>query len=261
MAPYRLDVVSLVPEAFAALNGLGVIGKAIAANIAELNLYNPRDYALDSYRKVDDEPYGGGPGMVLKPEPVFAAFEDIPVCSRRRVLLMTPQGSPLRQSDMWRWSKDLEQLVLICGHYEGFDERIRTLADEEISIGDFVLTGGEIPAMTVINGVVRLLPGTLGTEESLLNESHTDLLLEHPHYTRPSEFREMKVPDILLSGNHGAIFQWRDEQRKIRTKSRRLDLYERWSAKKRLSNIQTAEQEIRSVQLPIDNYSDIYPDW
>ena len=186
MSSFRLDVVSLVPEVFDSLRGLGVIGRAFSAGIAELHTHNPRDYATDRYRKVDDEPYGGGAGMVLKPEPVFAAFEAIPLQPRRRVLLMTPQGKPLQQADLRRWATDYEQLVLLCGHYEGFDERIRSLADEEVSLGDFVLTGGELPAMTIINGTVRLRPGTVGTADSLVEESHSAGLLEHPHYTRPA---------------------------------------------------------------------------
>ena len=137
-----------------------MIGRAFAAGIAELHLHNPRDYATDKYRKVDDIPYGGGAGMVLKPEPAYAAFEAVPVLPRRRVLLMSPQGQPLKQADLQRWADNYDQLVMLCGHYEGFDERIRPLADEEVSLGDFVLTGGELPAMTIINGVVRLLPGT-----------------------------------------------------------------------------------------------------
>jgi tRNA (guanine-N1)-methyltransferase len=224
----RLDVVSLAPEAFAPLLGHGVIGRAFAAGIAELHIHNPRDHASDRYRKVDDEPYGGGAGMVLKPEPLYAAFEAIPVLERRRVLLMSPQGRPLVQDNLRRWAADLKQLVLLCGHYEGFDERIRALADEEISIGDFVLTGGELPAMVVINGVVRLLPGTVGSAASLDEESHTSLLLEHPHYTRPALFRDMEVPAVLRSGDHGAIARWRSEQQQQRTRLRRPDLYARW---------------------------------
>ena len=173
----RLDVVSLAPEAFAPLLSLGVIGRAFSAGIAELHVHNPRDFATDRYRKVDDEPYGGGAGMVLKPEPVYAAVEALPVLPRRRALLMSPQGRPLQQADLRRWAADYHQLVFLCGHYEGFDERIRALADEEVSIGDFVLTGGELPAMTIINGVVRLLPGTVGTACCLEEESHTNLLL------------------------------------------------------------------------------------
>jgi tRNA (guanine37-N1)-methyltransferase len=224
----RLDVVSLVPEAFAPLLGLGVIGRAFTAGLAELHVHNPRDHATDRYRKVDDQPYGGGAGMVLKPEPVFAAFEAIPLQGRRRVLLMTPQGHPLRQADLRRWAQGYDQLVLLCGHYEGFDERIRGLADEEISIGDFVLTGGELPAATVINGVVRLLPGTVGSAASLEEESHTNLLLEHPHYTRPAMFRDQEVPAVLRSGDHGAIARWRQEQQELRTQERRPDLHARW---------------------------------
>ena len=230
MSSFRLDVVSLVPEVFDSLRGLGVIGRAFHAGIAELHTHNPRDYATDRYRKVDDEPYGGGAGMVLKPEPVFAAFEAIPVQPRRRVLLMTPQGKPLQQADLRRWASDYEQLVLLCGHYEGFDERIRSLADEEVSLGDFVLTGGELPAMTIINGTVRLRPGTVGTADSLVEESHSAGLLEHPHYTRPASFREMEVPAVLRSGDHGAIARWRTEQQKERTQQRRPDLWAQWQA-------------------------------
>jgi tRNA (guanine-N1)-methyltransferase len=226
----RLDVVSLAPEAFAPLQGLGVIGRAFAAGRAKLHVHNPRDFATDRYRKVDDEPYGGGAGMVLKPEPVYAAVESIPVLPRRRVLLMSPQGKPLEQADLRRWATDYDQLVFLCGHYEGFDERIRALADEEVSIGDFVLTGGELPAMTIINGVVRLLPGTVGTEACLEEESHSALLLEHPHYTRPADFRGMTVPDVLRSGDHGAIARWRSQQQQERTEQRRPDLYARWQA-------------------------------
>ena len=228
MAPFRLDVLSLAPQAFAPLLELGVIGRAFAAGIAELHVHNPRDFATDKYRKVDDIPYGGGAGMVLKPEPVYAAFEAVPVLPRRRVLLMSPQGQPLKQADLQRWADSCDQLVMLCGHYEGFDERIRPLADEEVSLGDFVLTGGELPAMTIINGVVRLRPGTVGTAASLVEESHSDLLLEHPHYTRPAEFRGMTVPEVLRSGDHAAIEAWRQAQREERTQARRPDLHQRW---------------------------------
>ncbi|MEB3157920.1 MAG: tRNA (guanosine(37)-N1)-methyltransferase TrmD [Synechococcus sp.] len=226
--PFRLDVLSLAPQAFSPLLELGVIGRAFGAGIAELHLHNPRDYATDKYKKVDDIPYGGGAGMVLKPEPVYAAFEAVPVLPRRKVLLMSPQGQPLKQADLQRWADNCDQLVMLCGHYEGFDERIRSLADEEVSLGDFVLTGGELPAMTIINGVVRLLPGTVGTAASLVEESHSDLLLEHPHYTRPAEFRGMTVPEVLRSGDHAAIDAWRQNQREQRTQQRRPDLHQRW---------------------------------
>ena len=229
MSKLRFDVVSLFPEAFKNFFNHGIIKKSFEEKIASIYIHNPRDYAIDNYRKVDDEPYGGGAGMVLKPEPYFSVFEQIPKCNKKRVLLMTPQGKKISQSDFCRWKKE-EQLILICGSYEGFDERIRSLADEEISIGDFVLTGGEIPAITVINGVVRLLPGTLGSAESLKEESHNEFLLEHPQYTRPSDFKGLKVPNVLLSGNHKLIREWRQKQREIRTHSRRPDLYELWKS-------------------------------
>lgn len=246
----RLDVVSLAPESFAPLASLGVIGRAFSAGIAELHTHNPRDHASDRYRKVDDQPYGGGAGMVLKPEPLFAAFEAIPVLERRRVLLLSPQGQPLRQGDLQRWAREHDQLVLLCGHYEGFDERIRTLADEEVSLGDFVLTGGELAAMVLINGVVRLLPGTVGSAASLVEESHSGLLLEHPHYTRPAEFRGLAVPEVLRSGDHGAIARWRAEQQQERTRLRRPDLYQRW--------LQTANRQDGSMQMRIGNGYDIH---
>jgi tRNA (guanine37-N1)-methyltransferase len=224
----RIDVVSLAPEVFAPVLGLGVIGRAFTAGLAELHTHNPRDHAKGRYRKVDDGPYGGGAGMVLMPEPVFAAVAAIPVLPCRRVLLMSPQGRPLRQQDLRRWATQYQQLVLLCGHYEGFDERIRSLADEEVSIGDFVLTGGELPALVVINGVVRLLPGTLGSAASLEEESHSTLLLEHPHYTRPASYQGMEVPEVLRSGDHGAIARWRAEQQRLRTRQRRPDLFALW---------------------------------
>jgi len=259
----RFDVVSLAPEAFVPLQSLGVIGRAFAAGIAELHTHNPRDHATDRYRKVDDEPYGGGAGMVLKPEPVFAAFEAIERLPARRVLLMSPQGQPLRQGDLRRWASQHDQLVLLCGHYEGFDERIRSLADEEVSIGDFVLTGGELPAMVVINGVVRLLPGTVGSAASLEEESHSALLLEHPHYTRPASFRGREVPQVLRSGDHGAIARWRADQQQRRTLERRPDLHAAWleasRAATRLEDWAAGDRgTAESMQLRIGNGYDIH---
>ncbi len=256
--PFRLDVISLFPQAFVPLEQLGVIGRAFEAGIFDLHIHNPRDFTNDRYRKVDDQPYGGGVGMVLKPEPIFGAFKSIPLYGKRRVLLMTPQGSPLRQPDMSRWADNYDQLVIISGNYEGFDERVRSLADEEISLGDFVLTGGELAAMTIINGVVRLLPGTLGTAQSLLDESHSDLLLEHPHYTRPADFCGMKVPDVLRGGDHVKIEEWRNNQRIVRTKERRPDLYKLWKAHQN-SLTSTIESALNpKLQLRIGNGYDIH---
>ena len=174
---------------------------------------------------------------------------------------MTPQGKKVAQKDLKKWSLENDQLVLICGQYEGFDERIRLLADEEISIGDFVLTGGEVPAMTIINGVIRLLPGTLGSDQSVIDESHNDFLLEHPHYTRPADFRGMKVPEVLRSGDHEAISHWQKEQRKQRTKNRRPDLYNKWlekeiSCSSKIDKLSTSLVFLNSIE----DYNN-YPDW
>ena len=219
----NFDVITLFPKAFELINNSGVITRALEKKIIEVNLHDLREYGEGSYKQVDDKPYGGGAGMVLKPEPIYKAHDSITKLPNNKTLLMTPQGKVLKQSDFLRWKK-LDQLIIICGQYEGFDERVRNLVDEEISMGDFILTGGEIPAMTIINGVARLIPGTLGDPESLSNESHNFGLLEYPQYTRPFNFRNMEVPEILLSGNHKEIKLWRDRQMKERTMERRSDI-------------------------------------
>ena len=223
MRSFNFDVITLLPKAFELLNNLGVITKALDKNLIDVNLHDLREYGEGSYRQVDDKPYGGGAGMVLKPEPIYKAYESIRKSPKSKTLLMTPQGKVLKQKDLARWST-LDQIIIICGQYEGFDERIRCLADEEISIGDYVLSGGEIPAISIINGLTRLLPGTLGDPDSLINESHNSPLLEYPQYTRPQVFRNMKVPDVLISGNHKEIELWREEQMLRRTFNRRRDL-------------------------------------
>ena len=223
MSGFNFDVITLFPKAFELLNNLGVITKALDKNLIDLNLHDLREYGEGSYRQVDDKPYGGGAGMVLKPGPIFKAHESINKFPKSKTLLMTPQGKVLKQRDLVRWST-LDQIIIICGQYEGFDERVRCLADEEISIGDYVLSGGEIPALSIISGLTRLLPGTLGDPDSLINESHNSSLLEHPHYTRPPIFRNMKVPDVLTNGNHKDIKLWRKEQQLKRTFNRRRDL-------------------------------------
>ncbi len=220
----RFDVITLFPDFFTTPLNSGLLGKAFGKNIAKVNLVNPRDYTTDKYKKVDDESYGGGVGMVLKPEPIFAAVESLPTLSQREVILLTPQGERMHQGMFRELATDYEQLILICGHYEGIDERVQYLVTREVSLGDFVLTGGEIPALALINGVVRLLPGTVGKAESLANESFESELLDYPHYTRPANFRGWKVPDVLLSGHHAEIARWRYEQQIQRTKSRRPDL-------------------------------------
>lgn len=204
------------------------MGKALAKKIAEVNFVNPRDFTTDKHQRVDDEPYGGGVGMLMKPEPIFAAVESLPVLPRREVILLTPQGEPMQQAMFRELAVDRDQLVLICGHYEGVDDRVLHLVTREVSLGDFVLTGGEIPALALINGVLRLLRGTVAKEDSLKFESFEDGLLDYPQYTRPADFRGLKVPDVLLSGNHAEIARWRREQQIEKTRSRRSDLYDRW---------------------------------
>ena len=223
MSNICFDVISLFPLSFEVLKEMGVISRAIKKKLISINTYDLRNYGEGSYKQVDDIPYGGGAGMVLKPDPIYKAYESIKKSENKLTLLMSPQGQVVKQKDFVRWSS-YDQLIIICGQYEGFDERVRVLADEEVSIGDYILTGGEIPAITIINGVSRLIPGTLGDPDSLNDESHNSCYLEYPHYTRPSSFRGMNVPSILLSGNHKEIKNWRNEQKIRRTMERRKDL-------------------------------------
>lgn len=224
----RFDIVTLFPDFFTSPLESGLLGKALAKEIATVHLTNPRDFTTDKHHRVDDEPYGGGVGMLMKPEPIFAAVESLPVLPRRQVLLMTPQGEGMNQPLFQELATHWDQLVLICGHYEGVDQRVLYLVDREISLGDFVLTCGEIPALALLNGVIRLLPGTVGKAASLKAESFEQGLLDYPQYTRPQVFRDWAVPDVLLSGNHGAIARWREEQQIQRTRDQRPDLYQRW---------------------------------
>lgn len=224
----KIDVLTLFPEMFTGVFNSSILGKAQEKGIVKLQAINFRSYANNKHHTVDDYPYGGGGGMVLKPEPVFAAVEAL--CEQAdeapRVILMCPQGERYTQRKAEELSA-AKHLVFICGHYEGYDERIRKhLVTDEISVGDYVLTGGELPAMTVIDSVVRLLPGVLGNETSAVTDSYSTGLLEYPHYTRPAVFRDMKVPDELLSGHHGNIEKWRRQQSLVRTLERRPDLLE-----------------------------------
>lgn len=225
----RFDIITLFPDFFTSPLNTSLLGKAIAKEIATVNLVNPRDFTTDKHRKVDDITYGGGVGMLLKPEPMFAAVESLPVLPQREVILMTPQGQTLNQPLLKDLASNYQQLVVICGHYEGVDERIRQhLVTKEISLGDFVLTCGEIPALTLINGVTRLLPGTVGKEASLKQESFETELLDYPQYTRPAEFRGWQVPEVLRNGNHKLIGEWRKDEQNRRTRDRRPDLWEKW---------------------------------
>jgi tRNA (guanine37-N1)-methyltransferase len=227
--PMRIDVLTLFPGTFDGALTASILGRALSQGIASVQLHDIRDWATDRHHVVDDYAYGGGPGMVMKPEPLAASIEAVRAMDEApgRVVLLTPQGRLLSQGVVDELVAE-PRLILLCGHYEGVDERIRTqFVDEEVSIGDYVLSGGEYAAMVLIDAVVRRLPGTLGGADSLLEESHTDGLLEYPQYTRPAEFRGMKVPDILLSGNHPAVAKWRREQRVIRTALRRPDLLDK----------------------------------
>jgi len=225
----KVDVLTLFPEMFTGVFESSILGKANEKGIVSLNAINFRDFSLSKHHTVDDTPYGGGGGMVLKPEPIFAAVEHVMTSSINppRVILMCPQGETFTQKKAEELSKE-EHLIFICGHYEGYDERIREhLVTDELSVGDYVLTGGEIPAMTVIDAVVRLLPGVLGNQMSAVTDSFSTGLLEYPHYTRPAEFRGWKVPDMLLSGHHANIDVWRRQQALKRTVTRRPDLLDK----------------------------------
>ena len=260
MTRFNFDVITLFPKAFELINNLGVITRALEKNLINVNLHDLREYGEGNYRQVDDKPYGGGSGMVLKPEPIYKAHDSIDKLPNSKTLLMTPQGKVLKQQDLLRWSS-LDQLIIVCGQYEGFDERVRCLADEEVSIGDYVLSGGEIPAVSLINGLTRLLPGTLGDPGSLIEESHNSPLLEYPQYTRPLVFKEMKVPDILVSGNHKEIKLWRKQKMFERTIDRRSDLISNKSYKKSIQGERIKKETDLLVRFRKSNEYDNYPDW
>lgn len=222
----RIDVLTLFPSMFEGFLNESLLRLARARGVADVRLWDIRDCTDDKHRKVDDRPYGGGPGMVMTPQPVFAAVDaaEAEAPSAPRKILLTPQGRPLDQALARELARE-PRLLLICGRYEGFDERIRTgIAAEEVSIGDYVLAGGELPAMVIIEAVVRLLPGALGDPESAVDESFEGNTLDYPQYTRPPVFRGMAVPEVLLSGDHERVRQWRDEQARLRTRQRRPDL-------------------------------------
>ncbi len=222
----RIDILTLFPEMFESPLNFSILKRAQEEGLVAITLTNIRDFATDKYRKVDDKPYGGGPGMVMMPGPVFDCFEHVEKLApqRGRVILLTPQGRRFDQAKARELARE-ERLILIAGRYEGFDERIRIgLGAEQLSIGDYVLNGGELAALVIIDAVVRLLPGALGDEDSAKDDSFSAGLLEYPQYTRPEDFRGLKVPDILLSGDHAKIAQWRRRQARERTQTWRPDL-------------------------------------
>ena len=222
------DVLSLFPEMIEDYCNYSIIKRAVEAGVVSINAINPRDYTLNKHKKVDDTPYGGGAGMVLMPQPYVDAFESVKRLDNSCVIMLSPQGEQLNDKIVNELAK-YEQIVLLCGHYEGFDERIRDIIrPREISIGDFVLTGGELPALCLIDAVSRKLEGTLGKIESADEDSFSNGLLENPHYTKPREYRGLKVPEVLLNGNHKDISEFRLQKSIERTKTKRPDLYEKW---------------------------------
>lgn len=223
----KFDILTLFPEMISSHCSFSILKRAIEVGIIEVNTVNPRDFTHDKHRKVDDTPYGGGAGMVLMPQPYVDAYESVDRVENSITIMLSPQGEPICENIV----KELagyDQIICLCGHYEGFDERIReVIKPREISIGDFVLTGGELPALCVVDAVSRKIEGTLGKIESAEDDSFADGLLEYPQYTKPREYRGLKVPEVLLNGNHKEINEFRQQQRILRTKSRRPDLLER----------------------------------
>lgn len=225
----KIYVVSAFPGLFESPLNESILRRAREGKKVEIHLIDLRDYSEDKHRKVDDYPYGGGPGMILKPEPFFNAMEFLQknhAVKGKKVILMSPQGETFTQAKAQELARE-EELVFLCGHYKGVDERVREgLATEEISIGDYILTGGELAAMVVMDAVIRLLPGVIGDLDSAKSDSFENGLLDCPYYTRPEEYRDMRVPEVLLSGNHAEIAKWRREQAILRTQQRRHDLFE-----------------------------------
>lgn len=221
----RFDVLTLFPEMIENHCSFSILKRAVESGVITINTVNPRDFTLDKHKKVDDTPYGGGAGMVLMPQPYVDAYENVVKCENSLTLMLSPQGEPLSEKLVLDLAK-YDQIIMLCGHYEGFDERIRDLIKpKEVSLGDFVLTGGELPALCVIDAVSRKLEGTLGKIESAQDDSFADGLLEYPQYTKPREFRGLRVPEVLLNGNHKEINEFRQAERIRRTKERRPDLF------------------------------------
>jgi tRNA (guanine37-N1)-methyltransferase len=244
----KCDVLTIFPEIFTSYLNESIIKRARSKDILDVRLHNIRDFSSDAHRTVDDSPFGGGAGMVFKPEPIFRAMDFLKEDGEpRKVVLMTPQGRPFDQSIAEAYSKEEKRFVFICGRYEGIDERVKALVDEEISIGDYVLTGGELAALVVIDAVTRLLPGALGDERSIVDESFSWGLLDYPHYTRPREFRGLHVPQVLVSGDHREIEYWRRKQALRKTMEVRPDLLRKVNLtgedRKILSEIEASSSE------------------
>ncbi len=246
-----VDVITIFPEMFESVLGASIVGNARDEGLIEVNLHDLRDWTHDKHRSTDDAPYGGGPGMVMKPEPLFESVEAVRegASAEPYVVFFTPAGRPLDQGLVLELA-DKERLILVCGRYEGFDERALSLADMQVSIGDYVLTGGELPAMVLVDALARHVPGVLGHEQSAADETFTENLLEYPQYTRPAVYRGMSVPDVLRSGDHGRIAQWRREQSVRKTARVRPDLLGRASLDTRERAI--AAEEVSASDTPRD---------
>ena len=225
----KCDIITIFPDIFHAYLNESIMKRAVRNGLVDVEVHNLRDFTTDKHRTVDDSPYGGGAGMVMKPEPFFAAVEALcPENSERRVIMLSPAGKPFRQDMAMELSKEDRRLIFLCGRYEAIDERVRTaLVDDEVSIGDYILTGGELPALVIIDAAARLIPGVLGDEHSAEEESFSWGILDYPHYTRPPVFRNLSIPDTLLSGHHRDIQQWRRKEALRRTLRERPDLLEK----------------------------------
>ncbi|MEE0265611.1 MAG: tRNA (guanosine(37)-N1)-methyltransferase TrmD [Acutalibacteraceae bacterium] len=227
----RIDIITLFPEMCSGVLGESIIGRAVKSGAVEIVYHQLRDYAFDKHKRVDDTPYGGGMGMVMKTEPIALCFEDIcrQLGKKPHFIYMSPIGEVLKQDKVKRMATEHENICILCGHYEGVDQRVLDLlVDEEISIGDYVLTGGELPAMVLTDAICRMLPGVLSNDECFTEESHYNGLLEYPQYTKPASWRDMEVPEVLLSGHHANVDKWRHKQSLIRTKAHRPDMFEKY---------------------------------
>lgn len=254
----KINILTLFPNMFDGFLSESIIKRAIEKKLVNINITNIRDYTEDKHKHVDDTPYGGGAGMVLKCEPVFNAVKSVKT-SKSKVILLTPEGEKYNQKLAYDLSKE-EDLVIICGHYEGFDERIKSIVDMEISIGDYILTGGELPSMIITDSVTRLIPGVID-EESHLNDSFNNDLLDYPNYTKPREFNGMKVPDVLLSGDHKKIDEWRHNEAVKKTEEKRPDLMKKGKLRKQIGNYSLIEDksEKRIFDIKINNSYDFTP--